>query len=135
MVIIVKNDMMIKDLKKQFHDYYPQLKLEFFRVAHDVHGGNNKANMLANETFIKDYTNSKEGSIEFEGMISVSEFEQRFSDTFGLHVQVFRKSGDVYVETTQTDDWSLEQQHKEALSSLVRSEGGATDFTDRDKWE
>jgi hypothetical protein len=135
MVIVVKSDMMIKDLKKQFHIYYPQLKIEFFRTEHDVNGGNNKSNMLGNETMIRDYTGNREGQVEFSGSISVAEFEQRFSEQFGLNLQVFRKSGDIYLETTGTDDWSLDQEHKEALGSLVKSEEGTTDFTDRDKWE
>lgn len=127
--------MQIKDLKKQFHEYFPSLKIEFFRTGHDVDGGNSKANMLPNDTLLKDIIGQKEGQVEFSGDTSVAQFEQMFSELFNLNVQVFRKSGEVYIETTRTDDWTLDQSHKEALGSMARSEGAESDFTDRDKWE
>lgn len=135
MLLVVKKDMQVKDLKKQFHGYFPLLKIEFFRTAHDVNGGNNKSNMLENELYLEDQIGDLEGSLEFEGNVTVAAFEQMFADQFKLNVQVFRKSGNLYIETTETDDWTLEQAHKEALNSQVRTEGAESDFTDRDKWE
>ena len=48
--------------------------------------------------------------------MTVNELEQRFSDVYGLGVQVFRKSGNVWLETTVTDGWTLEQQNKQGES-------------------
>ncbi len=127
--------MMIKDLKKQFHGYYPNLKLEFFNQTSSEDGGNSKDQMLDNEALLSAYTRNQSGTVEFTGNTSVRQFETLFSETFGLNVQVFRKSGNVYLETSNTDDWTLDMEHKEALSSMTRAEGAATDFTDRDKWE
>lgn len=127
--------MMVKDLKKQFHGYYPNLKLEFFNQTSSEDGGNSKDQMLDNEALLNAYTRNQSGTVEFTGNTSVRQFETLFSETFGLNVQVFRKSGNVYLETSNTDDWTLDMEHKEALSSMTRAEGAATDFTDRDKWE
>jgi hypothetical protein len=135
MLIEVKSDMMVKDLKKQFHGYYPNLKLEFFNQTSSEDGGNSKDQMLDNEALLNAYTRNQSGTVEFNGNTSVRQFETLFSETFGLNVQVFRKSGNVYLETSNTDDWTLDMEHKEALSSMTRAEGAATDFTDRDKWE
>jgi hypothetical protein len=135
MLIEVKSDMMVKDLKKQFHGYYPNLKLEFFNQTSSEDGGNSKDQMLDNEALLNAYTRNQSGTVEFTGNTSVRQFETLFSETFGLNVQVFRKSGNVYLETSNTDDWTLDMEHKEALSSMTRAEGAATDFTDRDKWE
>lgn len=135
MLIEVKSDMMVKDLKKQFHVYYPNLKIEFFNQASSEDGRNSKDQMLDNEALLNAYTGNQSGTVEFSGDTSVRQFETLFSETFGLNVQVFRKSGNVYLETSNTDDWTLDMEHKEALSSMTRAEGAATDFTDRDKWE
>lgn len=135
MLIEVKSDMMVKDLKKQFHGYYPNLKLEFFNQTSSEDGGNSKDQMLDNEALLSAYTRNQSGTVEFTGNTSVRQFETLFSETFGLNVQVFRKSGNVYLETSNTDDWTLDMEHKEALSSMTKAEGAATDFTDRDKWE
>jgi len=51
--------------------------------------------------------------------MTVAEMEERFRDIYGLGVQVFRKSGTIWLETTVTDGWTLEDQNKqgEALSN------------------
>jgi len=135
MLIELKPDMMLKDLKKQFHNYYPQLKIEFFNQSTSADEHNSKDQMLENDILISSLTGDREGTIEFSGEMSVRQFETLFSETFQLNVQVFRKSGIVYLETTNTDDWTLDQEHKEALSSMMKGESAATDFTDRDQWE
>jgi hypothetical protein len=45
----------------------------------------------------------------------VSELENLFEDKFKLSVQVFRKSGKSWLETTFTDGWSLKKQNQEGL--------------------
>ena len=44
--------------------------------------------------------------------MKVSELEKAFSDIFGLNVQVFRKSNNMWLQTTITDKWSLEKQNQ-----------------------
>jgi hypothetical protein len=43
----------------------------------------------------------------------VHELETLFQNRLGLYIQVFRKSGKVWLETTATDDWSLFKQNME----------------------
>ena len=45
--------------------------------------------------------------------MTVTDLEQNFSDVYGLSIQVFRKSGDVWLETTITDGWTLEKQNEQ----------------------
>lgn len=76
------------------------------------------------------------GTAEFNAMSSVHAFEQMFAAQFGLNVQVFRRSGELYLETTATDDWTLGQQNAEGKSSCESSStDGAADMTDRDQVE
>ena len=56
-------------------------------------------------------TGIKEDIIEIEERMKVSELEKLFKDKFKLAVQVFRKSGNLWLETTMTDNWSLLQQN------------------------
>jgi len=60
------------------------------------------------------------GTITIAPGMTVNELEQNFKDVYGLSVQVFRKSGKVWLETTVTDGWSLEEQNRqgEDLSKL-----------------
>lgn len=131
MFIEVKTGMKIKDLKKQFNAYYPNLKIELFALGSE----HNKSNVLDNEIEINSLKGINEAIVEFSGNSTVGNFEQLFKTQVGLAIQVFRKSGNVYLETSNTDDWTLDQEHKEALTSQVKTQSGAADFTDRDQWE
>jgi hypothetical protein len=45
--------------------------------------------------------------------MTVTELESRFNTIYGLSVQLFRKSGRAWLETTVTDGWTLEEQNNE----------------------
>lgn len=131
MKIEIHDNMMVKDLKRQFHDAFPALKLEFFSGT--VH---NRESQLDNEAMLKDFGLKQNGTLIFDAQMKVSEFELMINEHYGLQIQVFRKSGNVFVETTGTDDWTLAQEQTEAESSQNPSDVGIEkDMTDRDKWE
>ena len=44
----------------------------------------------------------------------VWQLERLFEEDCGLHVQVFRRSGKIWLETSRTDDLTLEQQEAKA---------------------
>lgn len=45
--------------------------------------------------------------------MTVTDLEQSFNTIYGLGVQVFRKSGKIWLETTVTDGWTLEEQNRQ----------------------
>jgi hypothetical protein len=53
-----------------------------------------------------------EGDLSIDGHQKVKTFEQSFHDKYGLNVQVFRKSGFMWMQTTSTDDWTLSKQNR-----------------------
>ena len=59
-----------------------------------------------------------------------NELEKIFKDQFGLAVQVFRKSGNLWLETTMTDNWTLQQQnnHGKEISAGNNKNNVTTDF-------
>ena len=50
--------------------------------------------------------------LELDPSMTVAAFEQKMQNEYGLPVQVFRKSGDVWLETVQTDHFSLAKQNE-----------------------
>jgi hypothetical protein len=44
--------------------------------------------------------------------MTVTDFENALMDQFGLSAQVFRRSGNLWLETTITDYWTLKQQNE-----------------------
>lgn len=51
--------------------------------------------------------------VEILANMTVNELEQLFKTKFGLNIQIFRKSGNSWLETTVTDNWTLEKQNEE----------------------
>jgi len=119
--ITINDSKKISDLQKEFNDVFPFLKLEFFHRPHVNHRGSVRKDMFNTGMTLKE-CNKKDakGSILLKADMKVSELEELFQNVFGLSVQVFRKSGNAWLETTVTDDWSLEQQNDAGreLSSL-----------------
>lgn len=137
MNIQISLDNKIQDIKTQFHTYFPNLKIEFFKTASEKSGATGKSEMYGNDIVLSTIVyDLDENTIEFSEGTTVNDFEKAMFDTFGLHTQVFRKSGTLYLETVNTDDWTLEKQNSEAQASMEKSDDEPVrDLTDRDQWE
>lgn len=122
MILTINDNQKLSDVKDEFNALFPYLKLEFFKHKHDVNKSNAKSDMLSSDlTFKKARRKHAEGAIVVKENMSVADLEQLFQDIFGISAQVFRKSGRSWIETSVTDDWSLQRQNEEGkeLSSLA----------------
>ena len=114
MKIEINDRRKILEVQREFNMIFPYLKLEFFSKTHKP--GDSTAKM-----FIKPYhktlgecsTVNNKGKILITPEMSVNDLEQSFGSIYGLGVQVFRKSGNVWLETTVTDAWTLYEQNRQ----------------------
>jgi hypothetical protein len=120
MNIEINNRKKISTLQTEFNSVYPYLKLEFFSKPHPAGGASAKRFMIANSKLLGEFKtfHGDKKTITIIPSMTVKDLEQNFRNTYGLSVQVFRKSGKVWLETTVTDAWTLEEQNLqgEALS-------------------
>jgi hypothetical protein len=104
----------IADIQEEFNEVFPYLKLEFFSKRHSIGEGLAKRYVIdISETLGKFRTKHNTGDIVISSDMRVMDMEQLFIDTYGLSIQVFRKSGTVWLETTFTDGWTLEKQNSQ----------------------
>jgi hypothetical protein len=104
---------LISDLQHEFNKAFPFLKIEFFQ---------NRNKQLPAFTFQQILPHNKriaegqaavaDGDIEISPDMKVKDLEKMFKDQFSLVAQVFRRSGNLWLETTMTDDWTLGQQNE-----------------------
>ncbi|KYP14439.1 hypothetical protein [Flavihumibacter sp. CACIAM 22H1] len=113
MTIRISKTRTFKDLQQDFNSLFPFLKIEFFKRGHAVEEGSNAQKMLR-ASQLQDTTGhvKKEGLLEIQPSMTVADFEQTLLTQYGLATQVFRKSGNLWLETTMTDQWSLKQQNE-----------------------
>jgi hypothetical protein len=113
----------ISALQAEFNKIFPYLKLEFFHHRHKTFAGSPKKDMLDTSLTLKQCMKKHTPNhLVLTGNMKVSELEELFFKTYGLSAQVFRKSGKSWIETTVTDDWTLEYQNNEGkeLSYLAK---------------
>lgn len=114
MILEIRDEISLSDLQSAFNSYFPFLKIEFFKKPHKIGEGLAKSLLFDNKKMVKDCRTAHEvGRLVFDETMKVSAFESKLQDEFGLSVQVFRKSGNVWLETSATDTWTLRQQNDE----------------------
>jgi hypothetical protein len=115
--LIINSKQTISGVQQQFNDAFQFLKLEFFNQPPISGIGNAKNKMIIRDMKLNEIQIlSKSGKIIITNNMTVSSLEKCFINDFGLYVQVFRKSGKIWLETTATDNWTLEQQNEEGKS-------------------
>lgn len=141
MEIKIANTTSIQEIQAEFNKEFPYLKIEFFDAPHVDGVSLPKSKLIMNNQKLSSCRKqANEGDLPIFGTQTVSVLENSFWDKYGLSVQVFRKSGNLWIETSLTDSWTLEQQNKEGFEMSPQhrdpyKEAKETDITDRDKWE
>lgn len=106
----IKKDNTIADVLVAFNKEYPLLKLAMYRKAHEHNEGTKAKYELPQETLLADINpNLNDGMIQLHDDLTVEALEDTFENDYGLHVQVFRKSGDIWLQTSATDHWTLKK--------------------------
>lgn len=122
MKITITDTRKISAIQEDFNSMFPFLKIEFFSRPHKPGAGSAKKFMRSeNKTLGECRAIHKKSLLTITPKMTVSELEQKFADYYGLSVQVFRKSGKVWLETTITDGWTLQEQNRqgEELSNKI----------------
>lgn len=111
MKITINNELSIRQIQEAFSTSFPGLKLEFVREAHAAGEGSSREDIIKGNKTVGEL--SGEGialQLEIHKEQTVSELEAIFRDHLGLNVQVFRKAGLNWIETVNTDHWTIAQQ-------------------------
>ena len=121
MKIKISSDRKIFEIQEEFNTAFPYLKLEFFKKTHNSGENSPKKWMELSSKSLSEFKSVQDGALEIEPNMTVAFIEQEFKDKYGLGVQVFRKSGKVWLETTFTDGWTLEEQNNQGEALSKRS--------------
>ncbi|MDF2382500.1 hypothetical protein JMG10_13540 [Nostoc ellipsosporum NOK] len=108
----------IHDIQQAFSQEFPFLKLEFY-----PHRNKKRVNkhLLHGSSLAEAGMKKEEGIIEVNRNMTVAELEHLLTKELGLDAQVSRKSGQLWLETTMTDNWTLDKQdaHGREISQTV----------------
>lgn len=125
----------VNEIKQQFRALFPFLKIEFFDTSHKNNEGSSSKHIVDGNKLLGSLNSSiPNEQLQLNPLMLVSELESSVKALFGLNVQVFRRANSVWLETTQTDNWTLAKQNiagQESLSPLAEDKIAYEDL-DRD---
>ncbi len=131
MEIIIQDSSKLSEIQAIFNKYFPYLKLEFFNVDQPKDKLFAKENLITNTdiTLAEVRQMHQSGHLNINGNQKVSTLEKHCREIFGINIQVFRKSGKAWLQTTASDDWTLSEQNKiaEELSTILPTDEIETD--------
>jgi len=102
----------LKDIQTEFNKKFPYLKLEFYEGKH-AEGQPSQANKQLDPhlTIGQVRTVQTIGDLHISENMKAGTLEERFWEDYGLNVQVFRRSGNLWLQTSTTDHWTLTEQN------------------------
>jgi len=104
---------LISEVQKEFAAIFPFLKLEFFSGKANGQTRSTVFQIISNNKRISDCQSATaDGILEFEEEMKVAELENQLKSRFHLNAQVFRRSGNTWLQTTMTDNWTLQKQNE-----------------------
>jgi hypothetical protein len=113
MKLTINDSRKIFAIQEEFQKMFPYLKLEFFAKPSHVGGVPSKKEIKhPSKTLGECRAVHSSGLLTVTPQTTVGELEQNFRDNFDLAVQVFRKSGSAWIETSSTNGWTLEAENK-----------------------
>src|SRR4029077_7376921 len=113
MKITINDERKIFAIQEEFNKEFPFLKLEFFRKPSGPKAVPSKKVMVHHSKLLGECRAIHPfGELTVTPHMTVAELEQSLRDVFGLSTQIFRKSGNTWLETSSTDKWTLEKENE-----------------------
>jgi hypothetical protein len=116
MKLVLSPDISLEQLSQQLTEKFHQLKLVFFAKGHDRFKGTNAKFIISDRaTLLKDCSTVHKGEeLLLDPQMKTYELEEALEQRFGLHAQVFRLATRQWIETSTTDNRTLEDQNHQA---------------------
>jgi hypothetical protein len=124
MTIQLTPERLIEDIQKDFAYVFPYLKIEFFRKGTRYRQTKERTITIPiTQTLGSVFKNNRRGRLIISESMTVSELEKLCDEQFGISIQVYRRSGTLWLETSMTDGWTIQQQNDRGseISSLIEN--------------
>lgn len=119
MIIEINPKKKLKEISAAFSKVYPFLKLEFFSKSHKWQESSSVLQLLQQDLTVSEIAHSSlcSGFIEIHYWQKTGIIEMNFLKQFNLSVQVYRKNGDDWIQTSGTDELTLEEQNEAGMNA------------------
>jgi hypothetical protein len=102
---------LIQKVQEEFSRTYPFLKIEFGKTGREPEKPPDNTHPDTDEQIRDGARALLENDIRLSDHLKVSELETSLGHLFGTAARVYRKSGNFWMETRMSRDWTLKQQN------------------------
>jgi hypothetical protein len=114
----------INELQKEFRQEFPYLRIEFFKDTRLGGKGTRKMTKLNTTEVVGNVREvHNRGYIKLDETLTVEGLEHTFLEVFGLHVNIFRKSFDKWIQSDSSDASTLRELN---LRGLITDDESST---------
>lgn len=108
----------VQDIFDQFNAQFPYLHLEFYDHENGI--DQTLSHQVSHQTLLEDLNSELIDTVfVVSPEMTVSDFEKMMKDKYQLFIQVFRRSSDIWLQTSATDHWTLEKQNGKGHRSTL----------------
>ena len=113
MEIHINDKMTILDLQQQFNNVFPFLKLEIFEITLSSNGRSKSRIQPTYKQLGACRRIHTDGILQVSVNHTVQKLVDALWQQFGISAGVFRQSGNLWIETSLSDTWTLKSQNEE----------------------
>ncbi len=114
MDIVITANKTLGEISAEFNQKFPYLKLDFFHHVHEPGKGNSPHDRMDSKLTIAEAGKfDHDENFSINGHLKVRSLEAHFQEEYGIGVQVLRRSGSLWLQSTVTDNWTLAKQNEE----------------------
>ena len=110
MHIEINDNTRLKEIQKVFSDFYPYLRIEFYRRSHKKYEASAEKDLIGSDTLVGQVKKTHvSGLLEILPLYKIADLENEFQKRFGLSVQILRMEKNGWEQTTGMDDFTLKE--------------------------
>jgi hypothetical protein len=115
MKIQINDHRKIFAIQEEFNSLFPRLKIEFLAKPNTADGPASEKIRKASKKIGDCRVQHTSGELTITSGMTASDLKQILSDKYGLSIELFRQLGSGWVETTDNNKLSLQEQNEENL--------------------
>jgi len=110
MHIEINDNTSLREIQKVFSDFYPYLKIDFFRKSHKKFEASAEKDWIEPHTTVGNIKKTHvSGLLEIRPLNRVYEVEKEFLQHFGISVQILRREKKGWEQTAGLDNLTLKE--------------------------
>jgi hypothetical protein len=107
MLIHIRDNFQVSDLKDRFEKCFQELTIEFFFSTKNTLDA---VSLAGKNQRIGDIRRLHvEGDLAIKSWYTVSQVKQEFSDKYGLNIEIYRKENNAWVNSSRMEDLTLRE--------------------------